>query len=93
MNVIKSGPKNLATQKGVLTFENFFGKNKRVRECTGGGEIMSRYIMLLLTGFVSVFTLNSCATPETQDADAVTSGNVVLEDLGNGVCYQVKVDP
>ena len=51
---------------------------------------MSRYIMLLLTGFVSVFTLNSCATPETQDADAVTSGNVVLEDLGNGVCYQVS---
>ncbi|NOR24742.1 MAG: hypothetical protein GQ542_10190 [Desulforhopalus sp.] len=50
---------------------------------------MSRYIMLLLAGFVSVFTLNFCATPETQEANAVISGNVVLEDLGNGVCYQV----
>ena len=49
---------------------------------------MSRYIMLLLAGFVSVFTLNSCATPKTQEGDAVTSGNVVLEDLGNGVCRQ-----
>ena len=50
---------------------------------------MSRYIILLLAGFVSVFTLNSCATPETQKADAVTPTKVVLKDLGNGVCHQL----
>ena len=50
---------------------------------------MSRYIMLLLAGFVFVFTLYSCAIPKTQEADTVTSGNVILEDLGNGVCRQL----
>ncbi len=50
---------------------------------------MSRYIILLLAGFVSVFILNSCATPETQKTDAVTTTKVVLKDLGNGICHQL----
>lgn len=50
---------------------------------------MSRYIMLLLAGVVSVFTLNSCATPETQKADAITTTKVVLKNLGDGVCHQL----
>ncbi|MBW1812694.1 MAG: DUF1566 domain-containing protein [Deltaproteobacteria bacterium] len=50
---------------------------------------MSCNILLLLAGFVSVFTLNSCATPERQKAGAVTPAKVVLRDLGNGVCHQL----